>query len=520
MHADSLFEDSRIVQICPETIKLLKGTQLQQEVTLESLLAELRPETAEEIPPQPQDPQPAPPPEPPKAEETEAKQQGNVFYDFGSLQEDSADFMMDEQLLAGPDADLMELIPASNTLSIQSASVCDPLILLTLSDGRALILEGEKDSKTLTLLETAVDCLFAAPDHETGLQISAACLYSDLNLWLNEGRGSALYKKPIFCIACRLNGQLEIYVLPHMTCIVSFPGFPIGWKIVDKSVTENLNLNSCPRVIEIRMECFSDSSAKRTSLISRPVLFALLEDGSLLAYIAFWTESSALAFRRLEVDYAGDAAWSSIRQHEKLLPVLRPRMVRFCDLGERHPCNGIFLCGMAPVFFILSSKGLFVHRLLVDGSVASMTPFSNVNCPKGFILAMTSDQLKICTLHEDRLDAPWPCSKVPLRCTPNKLAWYPDARLYMMLASRIIPFRERLVEEEGGDTHASAAYAANMQAAKEKGTEEGHEVKSALYGNHKQIFSRSGLWCLEAGLQFGTLVCSRMKSAWHSSPSD
>lgn len=89
---------------------------------------------------------------------------------------------------------------------------------------------------------------------------------------------------------------------------------------------------------------------------------------------------------------------------------------------------------------------------------------------------MTSRQLKICSLHKERLDCPWPCHKVALRCTPNKIAWYPDSRFYLVLCSRPIAFRERIEEEEGGDTHSAAAYAVSNQAAKLKGYEEGHEV--------------------------------------------
>lgn len=147
-------------------------------------------------------------------------------------------------------------------------------------------------------------------------------------------------------------------------------------------------------------------------------------------------------------------------------------MVEFLDLGEQHSYKGIFLCGLAPMLFVFSKKGIFAHRLLVDRSVSAMTPFRNVNCPKGFILAMTTDNLKVYTLHREKLDASWPCIKVPLRCMPTKITWYLGAKVYFMLCSKPVPFRERLSEDEGGDTHASACYAVNEQSARERGVEE------------------------------------------------
>ena len=496
---------------------MLRGTELQQEITLESIIAELQPEEAAQAPTAVTDDTVMAETKLPSPDIAAVHQPSNVFYDFGPPQEDNpTDFLMDENPLPLLDAaGKMDVDPTSNALVFQSASICDPLLLLHLSDGRALILEGEKDSRTLSPLESAVPVLFAAPE----VEISACCFFADDALWLNEDRPSAIYQPPIFCVVCRMVGTLEIYALPHMSCVFSFPAFPIGWKILNPDLPPDItNLNPFPKAVEIHMDFFSSDSSKRDSLISRPVLFALLDDGTLMIYSAFRPESGGMSFRRLEVEYAGDAAWSQIRQHEKPLPPCRTRMVRFSDLGERHSCQGIFLCGMAPVFFIFSSKGLHMHRLLVDGSVSAMTPFSNVNCPKGFILSMTSDQLKICSLHNERLDCPWPCSKIPLRCTPNKLAWYPDGRLYLLLCSRPIPFRMRRPEEEGGDTHASAAYAVNEQAAREKGTEEGHEVRDDMcFLRSPQdlcLLFRYGSSCPGDGRQFGTFLYSPMRSEW------
>lgn len=111
----------------------------------------------------------------------------------------------------------------------------------------------------------------------------------------------------------------------------------------------------------------------------------------------------------------------------------------------------------------------------VEGRVSGMTPFHNVNCPlvrtlpdklpgntrkqsptqmaayyaltdwlchpQGFVTACMGDNgeetVKICQLPmRTRLDTPWPLQKIALRGTPHRLAYYAEARLYVLLVSR------------------------------------------------------------------------------------
>lgn len=56
---------------------------------------------------------------------------------------------------------------------------------------------------------------------------------------------------------------------------------------------------------------------------------------------------------------------------------------------------------------------------------------------QGFITATSGGALRICQLPARvRLDSPWPLQKVPLRATPHCLAFYAEARLYVLLTSR------------------------------------------------------------------------------------
>jgi hypothetical protein len=62
---------------------------------------------------------------------------------------------------------------------------------------------------------------------------------------------------------------------------------------------------------------------------------------------------------------------------------------------------------------------------------------------QGFITACSSGRapggevLRICQMPaRARLDAPWPLQRVPLRATPHRVAFFAEARLYVVLASR------------------------------------------------------------------------------------
>jgi cleavage and polyadenylation specificity factor subunit 1 len=62
---------------------------------------------------------------------------------------------------------------------------------------------------------------------------------------------------------------------------------------------------------------------------------------------------------------------------------------------------------------------------------------------QGFIMACTAESgaesIKICQMPmRVRLDTPWPLQKVPVRADPHRLAFYAEARLYVLLTSRSV----------------------------------------------------------------------------------
>lgn len=76
-----------------------------------------------------------------------------------------------------------------------------------------------------------------------------------------------------------------------------------------------------------------------------------------------------------------------------------------------------------------------------------------------------------------RLDQPWLVSKLPLRVTPQALAYYPEARLLAVTTSCVAaPPRPFLPAEPGGDAVAAAAFATAEAAVKAAGVEDLHEL--------------------------------------------
>lgn len=118
------------------------------------------------------------------------------------------------------------------TAKIKFASVSDPLLLVLLDNGEALLLECDADTRILYPMETATFVLRHLPRENHLAFITACALYSDSGLWLSEGATSALFPAPLFCIVCRKGGSMEVYDLPQMGCIFSVCNFSLGWSIL------------------------------------------------------------------------------------------------------------------------------------------------------------------------------------------------------------------------------------------------------------------------------------------------
>lgn len=247
----------------------------------------------------------------------------------------------------------------------------------------------------------------------------------------------------------------------------------------------------------------------------RPVVLALTAGGQLLAYQAFdsgpctpttmATDTNvnpagsstdgasvgmcaSLAFSRLDIEWASHEAPATVPGVQASATAPLPRLTRFAGVASINQATqepgpkqcGVFICGARPVWLVAARGTLWRHPMLVDGPISAMTPFHNINCAHGFIVAAASGAIKICHLpSKTRLDCAWAARKVRQAGsgTISRLAHIREASLLAVASSRRVPTRPRLPEEAGGDAHACAAYAAAAAAAAAAGKEDVAEVR-------------------------------------------
>ncbi|XP_065030175.1 cleavage and polyadenylation specificity factor subunit 1-like isoform X1 [Musa acuminata AAA Group] len=371
-----------------------------------------------------------------------------------------------------------ELISNSEAPVVASVSIADPYVLLKMTDGSIQLLVGDPSTCTVSV---NVPATFAS---STEL-ISACALYHDkgpepwlrktsTDAWLSTGIAEAvdghdgLYNDQgdIYCLVCYESGTLEIFDVSNFKCVFSVDNFVSGkTHLFDKyarepsrnsqgiksKVTDEANgsvkkeLPQDMKIVELAMQRWSGQ-------YSRPFLFGILSDGTMLCYHAYLYEGlentpkvedavsphrsaemgnvSAsrlhnLRFIRVAVDTATSEEASNI--------VSRPRITVFKNVGGYQ---GLFLSGSRPAWFMVCRERLRVHPQLCDGSIVAFTVLHNVNCNHGLIYVTSQGYLKICQLPAVcNYDNYWPVQKVPLRGTPHQVTYYSEKNLYPLIVS-------------------------------------------------------------------------------------
>ncbi|WIA38397.1 hypothetical protein OEZ86_001723 [Tetradesmus obliquus] len=299
-----------------------------------------------------------------------------------------------------------------------------------------------------------------------------------------------------------------VFALPSMACVFEDAEAVLGHQTLsparppspyaDEDGEQDADLAPSP-VSELLMECFAGSSggAVGVAAAAAPLLVMLRDDGSCLAYKAFKPQaaSSPLGFRRLSLDadllpHLSPVQPPADAAKAQQLPAPAPgmpqpsappcRLIRFDHLatprleaplgpgfvakqgsdgsnssGAALPLpqlrySGVFVCGPRPVWLVASRGGFVVHPMEADvGQVDAFCAFHNLNCVHGYMAASLAGALNICTLPlQMRLDQPWLVSKLPLRATPQALAYYPEARLLAVTTSRLPMWRYPLLPGE------------------------------------------------------------------------
>jgi cleavage and polyadenylation specificity factor subunit 1 len=259
---------------------------------------------------------------------------------------------------------------------------------------------SDADHSTCTISINA-PAIFASSSE----RISSCTLYCDrgpepwlrktrTDAWISTGIGEATDVNDnsshdlsdIYCIICYESGKLEIFEVPSFKCVFSVDNFVSGPAILfdafshistkgsgigDRDATkvsvkkeEATNI----KIVELAMHRWSGQ-------FSRPFLFGLLNDGTLLCYHAYYYESSEsnvqcspfsphgspdignatdsrlrnLRFRRVSID---------ISSRNDISCLVRPRITIFNNVGGYE---GLFLGGPRPTWVFVCRQRFRVH---------------------------------------------------------------------------------------------------------------------------------------------------------------
>ncbi|XP_020084456.1 probable cleavage and polyadenylation specificity factor subunit 1 isoform X1 [Ananas comosus] len=358
---------------------------------------------------------------------------------------------------------------SSELPTVASVSIADPYVLLKMTDGSIQLLLGDPAACTVSLNAPAIFSSSTEP-------ISACTLYHDkgpepwlrktsTDAWLSTGvaepidgnDGSYHDHGDIYCLVCYENGKLEIFDVPSFKSVYSVDNFVSGKTYLADTYTKDPNkypdtkgyLNKEPvqnmRVVELAMQRWSGR-------YSRPFLFGMLSDGTILCYHAYFYEGTENAVKGGDpVSPRGSADTSSMSisrlrnlrflrvsidittREEMLNAVSRPRITVFNNVGGYQ---GLFLSGSRPAWLMVCRERIRVHPQLCDGSIAAFAVLHNVNCNHGLIYVTSQGYLKICQLPSSfNYDNHWPVQKIPLLGTPHQVTYYAEKNLYPLILS-------------------------------------------------------------------------------------
>lgn len=404
-------------------------------------------------------------------------------------------FMTQELSIPLPNS---ETSSGSDNSTVMSVSIADPYVLLRMTDGSILLLVGDPATCTVSINSPAAF-------EGSKKRVSACSLYHDKgpepwlrkassDAWLSTGIGESIDSADggphdqgdIYCVICYENGALEIFDVPNFNCVFSVEKFASGRAhLVDAYSQESSEGSEKPinksseelagqsrkenvhnlKVVELAMQRWSGNH-------SRPFIFGILTDGTILCYHAYLfegpdnaskVEGSASAQNSVGLSNVNASRLRNLRfirvsldaytREETSNGTLSQRITIFKNISGYQ---GFFLSGLRPAWFMVFRQRLRIHPQICDGSIVAFTVLHNVNCNHGFIYVTSQGILKICQMPStSNYDNYWPVQKIPLRGTPHQVTYFAERNLYPLIVS--VPVHKpvnqvlsSLVDQEAG----------------------------------------------------------------------
>lgn len=392
-----------------------------------------------------------------------------------------------------------EIGSGSESQTVSSVSIADPYVLIRMVDGSIQLLVGDPSTCSLSAVSPAIFKL-------SKKLVSACTLYHDkgpdpwlrttsTDAWLSTGVGEAIDGSDgvshdlgdVYCLVCYNSGDLEIFDVPTFNSVFSVNKFVSGnATLVDSSLMDSTHSPSVVGKMADDGTTFGSKEDIRNIGIvelamhrwaghhSCPFLFGILSDGTILCYHAFVYDSSdsgskfegtgtlqnsgnvsSMSGSRLRNLRFSRVSLGTYPKEETTHGNSSQRVTVFKNVGG---CQGLFLSGSRPAWFMMFRERLRVHPQLCDGPIVAFTVLHVVNCNHGFIYVTSQGTLKICQLPSSfSFDSYWPVHKMPLKGTPHQVSYYgsSEKNLYPLIVSSTVakPLNQvlsYLVDQEAG----------------------------------------------------------------------
>eukprot|EP00118_Oscarella_pearsei_P015222 m.136215 g.136215 ORF g.136215 m.136215 type:complete len:1413 (+) comp38172_c1_seq126:32-4270(+) len=235
-----------------------------------------------------------------------------------------------------------------------------------------------------------------------------------------------------WCVACRENGDLEIYELPAFNQVMKVEKFVFGDYVLKDRNSTGQHHGSDDRIVLHEVLLIGMGLDKR-----RPHLMARV-DQDILIYEAFLCQET-LSHGRLKIRFR-KIPHGFLQRERPSGPQERPSQIasklRYFENVSGY--SGVFVCGAFPHWIFMTNRGsLRFHPMSIDGPIASFASFNNVNCPDGFLYFNQAEELRVCVLPTHlSYDSPWPIRKIPLRASPRFISYHPESMTYAVVTSK------------------------------------------------------------------------------------
>ncbi|KAJ8752855.1 hypothetical protein K2173_008590 [Erythroxylum novogranatense] len=368
--------------------------------------------------------------------------------------------------------------PGPEGVKVMAVSIADPYVLVKMTDGSIRLLVGDPSTCTVSINTPSA--------FESSKKLVSACtLYHDkgpepwlrktsTDAWLSTGvsetidgaDGGQHEQGDIYCVVCYESGALEIFDVPNFSSVFFADKFISGkshlldtflqeslsdsQKVLNKSSEEvaGLGRKDCLqnlKVVELAMQRWSGHH-------SRPFLFGILTDGTILCYHAYLFESTDNTSKVSDVGSGSNSIGISNISASRLRNLRFVRVPLDNYIREEFSSEstsqritifknisgyqGFFLSGLRPAWFMVFRERIRVHPQLCDGSIVAFTVLHNVNCNHGLICVTSQGNLKICQLPTvSSYDNYWPVQKIPLKGTPHQVTYFAERNLYPLIVS-------------------------------------------------------------------------------------